>query len=397
MQNKIIHTKLSNYRFPTRQEVAEMSKAGQQAFTESLFDLSESAQIAFMEQRGREDQAAGKSPMTCTTSGPEVTKLVFQAQVAPVSADPGSRILSLEELMDTEKIPSPTPFPLLDDAIDNAAAMGPPERLAFEITRRKYDAPTPENIQFILDLINQVSAEELNSPCSDNVVTPLYELVQLAYAFREFPEARLQIMKALLNAGANPNLKASPLSGVLDTPLIRAIICGDYEAAKILLEYSANPDLPDERGLTPLMYATDTDHLRMVKLLVYWKAKLNLKDKVYGVTALDMARLVRSPRVRVLDYLQSRGAKSSGPIAAGKVLLFKYISRILYPIVCFKALVLDPIRYIRSMPKALPDWQRRYLYTPLVLIRHPSRFLNLKQTVSYIWDISNERDRQHRA
>jgi predicted dehydrogenase len=85
----------------------------------------------------------------------------------------------------------------------------------------------------------------------------------------------LDVAKALLAAGANPDiqLKLRPpyRNYVFDrggdqvlstgaTPLMRAAKGGDIAALKLLLEYKAKVDLPNEEGVTPLMVAAGMGH-----------------------------------------------------------------------------------------------------------------------------------------
>ena len=80
----------------------------------------------------------------------------------------------------------------------------------------------------------------------------------------------LQLIRMLLEAGANPNLQlklfppyrslrddrgADSLLGVGATPLLRAAKGGDLAAIKLLLAHGANAELPTSTGVTPLLAA----------------------------------------------------------------------------------------------------------------------------------------------
>ncbi len=115
----------------------------------------------------------------------------------------------------------------------------------------------------------------------------------------------LEVAKQLLAAGANPNiqLKLRPpyRNYIFDrggdqvlatgaTALMRAAKGGDVPALKLLLEYKANVDLPNEEGVTPMMvaagmgqganptrgrYKTDADAAECTKLLLEAGADIN--------------------------------------------------------------------------------------------------------------------------
>ncbi|HXS26317.1 MAG TPA: ankyrin repeat domain-containing protein [Steroidobacteraceae bacterium] len=125
----------------------------------------------------------------------------------------------------------------------------------------------------------------------------------------------LELIRMLLAAGANPNLQlklfppyrslrddrgADAMLTIGTTPLLRAAKAGDMPAMRLLLAHGANPDLPNESGITPLMaaagngssridtrgrYKTEAQAVEAVELLLASGAQINGRDRV-GQTAL---------------------------------------------------------------------------------------------------------------
>jgi ankyrin repeat protein len=151
----------------------------------------------------------------------------------------------------------------------------------------------------------------------------------------------LEIVKLLLDNGANPNLDYG-FSNVLGpyTPLSNAVTGGHYEIAKLLCEHGAKPDVSagrnhdslfhfavgfrdvryvelmlkskadpdamDSHGLTPLHVAADIGDIAKVKVLLEFKADIDAKTKD-GATPLFIA--AANNRRDCCDYLLARGAK----------------------------------------------------------------------------------------
>ncbi len=127
-----------------------------------------------------------------------------------------------------------------------------------------------------------------------------------------------ELVKQLLEAGANPNLQLKLFppyravgadrggDGALTigaTPLHRAARGGDLEIASLLLEYGANTELPNMTGITPLQLAAGLGHggadtrgrfysekqaIETVRLLAENGADVNAQDDT-GRTALHGA------------------------------------------------------------------------------------------------------------
>ena len=88
----------------------------------------------------------------------------------------------------------------------------------------------------------------------------------------------LQLVKPILEAGANPNHK-SPRR---NPPLLSA--CDSYkpktETVKLLLEYGADPNIQGEDGNTPLHIAVGNDDSEITELLLTNGADPNIQDDI---------------------------------------------------------------------------------------------------------------------
>jgi ankyrin len=149
----------------------------------------------------------------------------------------------------------------------------------------------------------------------------------------------LQLVERLLTAGANPNAQLKllpPYRHVIDdrvldapltigaTPLLRAAKAFDVPVIRLLLAHGANVNLPNIRGVTPLMAAagagstdadtrgvyttTDTQQraIASLELLVAKGAEVNAKDAGRGLTALHEA--ARWGWNDVIRFLVAHGA-----------------------------------------------------------------------------------------
>jgi len=93
-----------------------------------------------------------------------------------------------------------------------------------------------------------------------------------------------QIMRLLLDAGANPDI--GNVTGI--TPLMYGALYKNIDVCKILLEYGANLDLQDVHGGTALMVATRAGSPDVARVLLKAGANTNIKDRD-DMTALDIA------------------------------------------------------------------------------------------------------------
>lgn len=154
----------------------------------------------------------------------------------------------------------------------------------------------------------------------------------------------LDLIAALLEAGANPNLQlkllppfrslrddrgADTMLTIGSTPLLRAAKAADVPAMKLLIAAKANVELPNVNGITPLMaaagnaqskidtrgrYKTQADAIEAIDLLLAAGANVDTRD-AQGQTALfgaatwgwnDVVRALAQRGAR-LDIKDARG------------------------------------------------------------------------------------------
>jgi ankyrin repeat protein len=141
----------------------------------------------------------------------------------------------------------------------------------------------------------------------------------------------LETIKALLDRGANPNLRIKAATEVHQgmtalwlkeegaTPLLRAALCGDLTVVKLLLAHGADPLISTADHTTPLMVAsgvgwadgmlheyTEDQTLEVVKLLLSLGADVNAAND-HGITALHGAGYKGANKA--VQLLVDRGAK----------------------------------------------------------------------------------------
>ena len=101
----------------------------------------------------------------------------------------------------------------------------------------------------------------------------------------------------------NPDVNV-PIPVFENTPLHMALIHGQTEAVKVLLENGANPNAATKEGKTPLHYAANYSLLSSVKALLSAGADVNAVD-VYGQTPLFDATM--NDDVRIVKILADAG------------------------------------------------------------------------------------------
>ena len=166
------------------------------------------------------------------------------------------------------------------NSLERAASGGCIEKLAELLSRDGVDAkdgkPSPALSQAIR--VGNVAAVRLliekGVPVNPPQVTLWSPLGEAAHW------GKIQVMKALLAAGADPEAKDGhgisflPTFGFFNVGVIRALLDG-----------GAQVDARDDRGATALMHAASYGYEEAVKLLIAGRADVNLKDNS-GHTAL---------------------------------------------------------------------------------------------------------------
>jgi hypothetical protein len=119
-----------------------------------------------------------------------------------------------------------------------------------------------------------------------------------------------------LSRGAKPNVatitggrvKNGPIALVKLTPLMLGAPYGSPELIRALIDGGAKVNARDIRGMTALMLAvaSETQDVRVVKILLDAKTDVNVKDNM-GDSALDWARKFGNPEV--IHALEAGGAK----------------------------------------------------------------------------------------
>lgn len=108
-------------------------------------------------------------------------------------------------------------------------------------------------------------------------------------------EGRTQIVRALLEAGANPNHLET-----ISWPLTNAARYGHVDVVELLLNYDAEPDSVDDTGETALHAAAAQGHEKIVELLIEAGANARQRDET-GQRAIH--RAADNGHVKIVDLL----------------------------------------------------------------------------------------------
>jgi uncharacterized protein len=107
----------------------------------------------------------------------------------------------------------------------------------------------------------------------------------------------------LLDKGAT--IDALTKNKFRNTPLMSAMLGDAVNAATVLLEKGADVEIPEEGGFRALHIAAESGDLRLVKLLLDHKARIDAKSDD-GTTPLGVA--TKRGREAIAKLLRARGA-----------------------------------------------------------------------------------------
>ncbi len=154
-----------------------------------------------------------------------------------------------------------------------------------------------------------------------------HSLLSVEPDIREHLDRRLEVMRVLIAAGADPS--AHEHRFIRSTALHTAARVGSSEIAGLLLAAGASVHAKDDLGRTPLWVAAEHGSARVLELLLRAGAVANTTDNA-GVSAYEIAKKSTTPagvidlypgtgaQMRVMGLLREASAGPSKPAAPAK-------------------------------------------------------------------------------
>jgi ankyrin repeat protein len=197
---------------------------------------------------------------------------------------------------------------------------------------------------------------------------------------RGIQEGKFDLVKALLEHGANPNaqLQTNPVLYGYDTtkqpknstPLSLAAFAGEADIMRLLADHGADPTMKPDDGLSPLLIAagatrslsisreSTADILEAIKAAVELGDDINARDR-QGNTAMHAA--VKNESVELVQFLADRGAELDVKNNQGQTPLFlaehEFIAETSVKIEGKPvALLLKKLAVPDTLKKALDEW-----------------------------------------
>jgi ankyrin repeat protein len=113
-----------------------------------------------------------------------------------------------------------------------------------------------------------------------------------------------EIMRLLIDRGANPNLRALADDDSPGTPPLVAASARSSEMARLLMLKGADVNAPTRNGVSALHFAASRGDLELVRELIARGARTDSKDKLSGKTPLDWAQ--EKQHLEVVSYLKAQ-------------------------------------------------------------------------------------------
>ena len=141
-------------------------------------------------------------------------------------------------------------------------------------------------------------------------ITPLVHAVDRAITLmesggeQEKTIAAVEVVQTLLDMGAEPKGSIPEGSGGRTPLLIEAAASGSLDVVKALLAAGAAPNLRDKEGRTPLFYAVEKNNKTIAEMLIHRGADVHAKDKT-GKSILIHA--IDRRRGEILELLINNG------------------------------------------------------------------------------------------
>lgn len=146
-----------------------------------------------------------------------------------------------------------------------------------------------------------------------------YNIIDLIHNIKKCGDNSIyfKILKLELENGKSPNVICD-ISGntALYCACVNDYYPGSFETAKLLLNYGADPNEQNTKGITPLMYTakyydtfiSNENSKKISKLLLDYGADPNIQDQ-YGITAIIFASEYGKNRwFEIIKLLLDRGA-----------------------------------------------------------------------------------------
>lgn len=135
--------------------------------------------------------------------------------------------------------------------------------------------------------VQEMKALEAINKDTINAISPMGFSPLILACYRGNKDVAVYLAKNVSNINYNS-------SG--GTALAATAVKGDVYLSKILLENKADPNIADQKGVTPLIYAIQFENRELVELLLKYKANITMADEE-GKTALDHARFTNNQEI----------------------------------------------------------------------------------------------------